>query len=163
MSQKQYPLENKTYETFSEQQTLQIGETIGKQAQPGSLYCLVGDLGTGKTVLARGMARGLGVTGSIVSPTFTIVHEYQGRLPYYHFDIYRLEDEDELDEIGWNDYLGRGGVCLVEWADLAAEAMPSDAWWVYLSKDLSKGVNYRKIQVHRGPMTYDDSGDRGGR
>lgn len=136
-----------TLESYSEKETWEIGRQLGETALPSSIYALVGDLGVGKTVLAKGMASGLGVVEDIVSPTFTIVREYSGRLPYYHFDIYRIEDEEELLEIGWDEYIGLGGVCLIEWADLVPEAMPKDTIWVRIEKDLSKGVNYRKITI----------------
>jgi len=138
------------YETHSEQETFDLGFRLGQQAEPGDVFCLSGDLGCGKTVLARGMARGLGIEDPITSPTFTIVQEYEGRLPFFHFDIYRLEEEDELYEIGWNDYPDRGGVVLVEWADLIPEAMPESAAWMKVEKDLSKGADYRKITIHKG-------------
>ena len=146
-----------TLESYSEKETLEIGKQLGEAALPSSIYALVGDLGVGKTVLAKGMASGLGVEEDIVSPTFTIVREYSGRLPYYHFDIYRIEDEEELLEIGWDEYIGLGGVCLIEWADLVPEAMPKDTIWVRIEKDLAKGVNYRKITIE-GPF-YDHIGN----
>ena len=95
------------FESFDEQQTYEFGQQIGREAQPGSVYCLVGNLGTGKTIMAKGLAVGLGIDEDIVSPTFTIVQEYQGRLPFYHFDIYRIMDEDEVFEIGWDEYVKR--------------------------------------------------------
>ena len=138
------------FESFDEQQTYEFGQQIGREAQPGSVYCLVGNLGTGKTIMAKGLAVGLGIEEDIVSPTFTIVQEYQGRLPFYHFDIYRIMDEDELFEIGWDEYVNGNGVCLVEWADQVPEAIPPEAIWLTIEKDLSKGVAYRKITVSEG-------------
>lgn len=150
------------YETTSEQETFDFGFRLGQTAPGGSVFALVGDLGTGKTVIARGMARGLGIQAPIVSPTFMILREYRpdyhrdddasrdeysGRLPFFHFDIYRLEDEDELYAIGWEDYINQNGVCLVEWADLVREAMPEETIWMKVEKDLSKGAAYRKISV----------------
>ena len=146
-----------TFESFSEKETFEIGKKLGETALPGSIYALVGDLGVGKTVIAKGVAEGLGVVEDIVSPTFTIVREYSGRLPYYHFDIYRIEDEEELLEIGWDEYIGLGGVCLVEWADLVEEAMPPDTIWVWIGKDLAKGVDYRKITIEGS--VYDHLGN----
>ncbi|MBQ4188283.1 MAG: tRNA (adenosine(37)-N6)-threonylcarbamoyltransferase complex ATPase subunit type 1 TsaE [Firmicutes bacterium] len=146
-----------TFESFSEKETFEIGKKLGETALPGSIYALVGDLGVGKTVIAKGVAEGLGVVEDIVSPTFTIVREYSGRLPYYHFDIYRIEDEEELLEIGWDEYIGLGGVCLVEWADLVEEAMPPDTIWVRIGKDLAKGVDYRKITIEGS--VYDHLGN----
>ena len=135
------------YESTGEQFTYQLGRELGEKAQPGTVFALIGDLGTGKTILAKGMAEGLGIHREIVSPTFTIVQEYEGRLPFYHFDIYRLEDEDELFEIGWDEYTTRGGVCLVEWADQVPEAMPPETVWIRINKDLSKGADYRRIEI----------------
>lgn len=137
-------------ESYEEKETFAIGQKLGQSAQPGSIFCLVGDLGTGKTILAKGMAEGLGIKEDIVSPTFTIVQEYQGRLPFYHFDIYRIMDEDELFEIGWDEYINGNGVCLVEWADQVPEAIPPEAVWLTIQKDLSKGISYRKITVSEG-------------
>ncbi len=138
------------FESFDEQQTFEFGQQIGREAQPGSVYCLVGNLGTGKTIMAKGLASGLGIDEDIVSPTFTIVQEYQGRLPFYHFDIYRIMDEDELFEIGWDEYVNGNGVCLVEWADQVPEAIPPEAIWLTIEKDLSQGISYRKITVSEG-------------
>lgn len=135
-------------ESFSEQETFLLGKKLAEEAKSGDLFCLLGDLGTGKTVLARGMAEGLKIGQRIQSPTFVIVREYHdGKLPFYHFDLYRLEDEDELYAIGWEEYLGKDGVILVEWADLMPEAMPEDARWIRIGKDLSKGVDYRRIII----------------
>ena len=114
------------FETYSEEETRGLGKRLGEEAAPGSVYALIGDLGTGKTVSAKGMALGLGIAAPIVSPTFLILREYrdEGRMPFFHFDIYRLEDEDELFAIGWEEYMNGNGVCLVELADLVPEAMP---------------------------------------
>ena len=137
-------------ETHSEAETRAIGQELGSQAKPGQVYCLYGDLGVGKTAFSKGFASGMGVTADVVSPTFTIVHEYIGRLPLCHFDIYRLGSEDELWDIGWDDYTGGDKVCLVEWADLLPEAMPPDAYWICIEKDLTQGVEYRKITIKQG-------------
>ena len=137
--------------THSEEETFALGKAIGEAAKPGSVFCLSGDLGSGKTVLAKGMAAGLGITDDIVSPTFTLVQEYQGNLPFYHFDIYRLADEEALLDIGWEEYIEAGGVCLVEWADQVAEAMPPEAEWLTFERDLTQGAEYRRItRSHRG-------------
>ena len=112
----------------NETDTRSLGAALAKDMQPNQVYALVGDLGAGKTTLAKAIARGLGVTETLTSPTFTIVQEYEsGRLPLYHFDVYRVSDEDELFEIGLEDYFHRGGVCLIEWADLIEDLLPQDA------------------------------------
>lgn len=136
------------YESFDEKDTFAIGETIGKQTKPGEVYALLGDLGVGKTVLTKGLAKGLGITEAVNSPTFTIVQIYeQGRLPLYHFDVYRIADPEEMDEIGYEDYFFGEGVCLVEWANLIEELMPPRTKWITIEKDLSKGFSYRKITI----------------
>ena len=135
-------------ETFSEKETRALGEELGRQAVPGSLYTLTGDLGTGKTVFTQGFARGLGITEHVNSPTFTIVQEYDGgRLPFYHFDVYRIGDLEEMDEIGYEDYFYGDGVCLIEWAELIGELLPEQRIAVRIEKDLEKGFDYRKITV----------------
>ena len=114
--------------TNSAEETRRTAALMGKEAFPGEVLALIGDLGTGKTTLAKAIARGLGVTETLTSPTFTIVQEYDtGRLPLYHFDVYRVNDEDELFEIGLEDYFHKGGVCLIEWADLIEDLLPEDA------------------------------------
>lgn len=135
-------------EAHSYQETEKIGEELAKASQPGQVYALDGDLGTGKTVLARGFARGMGIQEDIASPTFTIVHEYTDQqTPLFHFDIYRLPDPDALWDIGWDDYLERGGVCLVEWASQLKSEMPEDTIWIQIEKDLSQGTDYRRITI----------------
>lgn len=135
-------------ETFSEKETRSFGEQLGKRAVPGTLYTLTGDLGTGKTVFTQGFARGLGITEHVNSPTFTIVQEYDGgRLPFYHFDVYRIGDIEEMDEIGYEDYFYGNGVCLIEWAELIGELLPEQRIAVRIEKDLEKGFDYRKITV----------------
>ena len=135
-------------ETFSEKETRALGEELGRQAVPGSLYTLTGDLGTGKTVFTQRFARGLGITEHVNSPTFTIVQEYDGgRLPFYHFDVYRIGDLEEMDEIGYEDYFYGDGVCLIEWAELIEELLPLKRTAIRIEKDLEKGFDYRKITV----------------
>ena len=135
-------------ETFSEKETRVLGEELGRQAVPGSLYTLTGDLGTGKTVFTQAFARGLGITEHVNSPTFTIVQEYDGgRLPFYHFDVYRIGDLEEMDEIGYEDYFYGDGVCLIEWAELIEELLPPERTAIRIEKDLEKGFDYRKITV----------------
>ena len=133
-------------ETFSEKETRELGEKLGRLAAPGSIYTLTGDLGTGKTVFTQGFARGLGITEHVNSPTFTIVQEYDGgRLPFYYFHVYRIVDIEEMDEIGYEDYFYGEGVCLIEWAELIAELLPVHRTAVRIEKDTEKGFEYRKI------------------
>ena len=135
-------------ETFSETDTRAFGEKLGREALPGTVYTLTGDLGVGKTVFTQGFARGLGVTEHVNSPTFTIVQEYgDGRLPFYHFDVYRIGDIEEMDEIGYEDYFYGEGVCLIEWAGLIRELLPDRRTTIRIEKDLEKGFDYRKITI----------------
>ncbi|MCR4691153.1 MAG: tRNA (adenosine(37)-N6)-threonylcarbamoyltransferase complex ATPase subunit type 1 TsaE [Lachnospiraceae bacterium] len=132
--------------TDSEQQTYEFGRQIGADAKPGQIYALSGDLGVGKTVFAKGFARGLSIEEAVSSPTFTIMQVYEeGRLPLYHFDIYRLEEPEEMDEIGYEDYFFGDGVCLVEWADKMPEIMPKETVWIRIEKDLENGFSRRVI------------------
>ena len=136
------------YETFSAAETHALGKKIGETAKPGDVYTLVGDLGVGKTVFTQGIADGLGITEPVSSPTFTIVQVYEeGRLPLYHFDVYRIGDIEEMDEIGYEDYFYGEGVCLIEWADLIREILPEQMCRVTIEKDLEKGFDYRKITL----------------
>ena len=138
----------KIYETASPGETWQLGHDMGKCALAGQVYCLDGDLGTGKTVFAQGFAAGLGVDGPVNSPTFTILQVYEdGRLPLYHFDVYRIGDVEEMDEIGYEDCFYGEGVCLVEWSELVREILPEDAVHVRIEKDVDKGFDYRRITV----------------
>ena len=124
----------------NETDTRTLGAKLAAQMQPNQVYALIGDLGTGKTTLAKAIARGLGVTETLTSPTFTIVQEYDtGRLPLYHFDVYRVNDEDELFEIGLEDYFHKGGVCLIEWADLIEDLLPEDAVTIRLAYGEEEG------------------------
>lgn len=122
------------YLSRSEAETESIGETLGKRLRPGTVLAFRGDLGMGKTAFTRGLARGLGCTGRVTSPTFTIVNEYEGKIPLFHFDMYRLPDSDALFDIGWEDYLGRGGVCAVEWSERVGDALPEDTVWVSIAR-----------------------------
>ena len=123
------------YLSHSELETEAAGEALGRSLSPGAVLAYRGDLGMGKTAFTRGLARGLGYTGRVTSPTFTIVNEYEGgRLPLFHFDMYRLADADALFDIGWEDYLDRGGVCAVEWSEQVAEAMPPETVYVTISR-----------------------------
>lgn len=135
-------------ETRSEQETYELGRRLGEQAVPGQVFTLVGDLGVGKTVFTKGLAVGLGITEQISSPTFTIVQVYEeGRLPFYHFDVYRIGDLSEMDEIGFEDYVYGQGVSLIEWANLIEEILPDVYTEVTIEKDLEQGFDYRKIQI----------------
>ncbi len=136
------------YETFSPEETRALGRKIGAEAKPGSVYTLVGDLGVGKTVFTQGIAEGLEIEESICSPTFTIVQVYEeGRMPFYHFDVYRIGDIEEMDEIGYEDYFYGEGVCMIEWANLIEEILPERRWDITIEKDLEKGFDYRKITI----------------
>ena len=135
-------------ESFSPQDTYELGKRIGETAEAGSVITLIGDLGVGKTVFTQGLAAGLGITEPVNSPTFTIVQIYEGgRLPFYHFDVYRIGDVSEMDEIGYEDCFYGEGVCLIEWADLISEILPEKYTRVTISKDLEKGFDYRKITI----------------
>lgn len=135
-------------ETLKPEETYELGRKLGEAAVPGSVYCLNGDLGVGKTVFTQGFAAGLGIVGAVNSPTFTIVQQYDdGRLPFYHFDVYRIGDISEMDEIGYEDCFYGDGVSLVEWAGLIEELLPEHAVTVTIEKDLQRGFDYRKITV----------------
>ncbi len=131
-------------------QTEAVGEALGKMLRPGTVLAFRGELGMGKTAFTRGLARGLGCTGRVTSPTFTIVNEYSGPIPLFHFDLYRLSGPEELWDIGWDDYLARGGVCAVEWSERAADALPPDTLWVTISR-LEADENGRVIHAEGGP------------
>ncbi|MBQ8185219.1 MAG: tRNA (adenosine(37)-N6)-threonylcarbamoyltransferase complex ATPase subunit type 1 TsaE [Lachnospiraceae bacterium] len=135
-------------DSYSAKETLEIGRQMGEKAVPGTVYTLIGDLGVGKTVFTQGFARGLGITEPISSPTFTIIQEYDdGRLPFYHFDVYRIGDVEEMEEIGYEDYFYGNGVCLIEWANLIPEILPERITRITIEKDLEKGFDYRRITV----------------
>ena len=135
-------------ETFSPEETFAFGEELGNNARPGQVYTLIGDLGVGKTVLTQGIAKGLGIDEAICSPTFTIVQEYHtGRMPFYHFDVYRIGCVEEMDEIGFDDYVYGEGLTMIEWANLIEEILPDHFWQIMIEKDLEKGFDYRMITV----------------
>ena len=149
----------KVIETFEEEATRKLGEELGKIVSPGTVCTLNGDLGVGKTVFTQGFAKGLGITEPVNSPTFTIVQEYQeGRIPLYHFDVYRISDVEEMEEIGYEDYFYGEGVCLIEWAQLIEEILPSKLTEITIEKDLEKGFDYRRITI-KGEE-YEDISDR---
>lgn len=138
----------KIIETNTAKETFEFGKKIGKEAKPGQVYTLIGDLGVGKTVFTQGIAEGLGIEDAISSPTFTIVQIYEeGRLPLYHFDVYRIGDVEEMEEIGYEDYFYGEGVSLIEWANLIEEILPDQYTEIRIEKDLEKGFDYRKITV----------------
>ena len=142
-------MENKQIlDSLSEKETFEIAKKLAEQARAGEVYCLSGDLGVGKTVFTKGFAAGLGITEPVSSPTFTIVQIYEeGRLPLYHFDVYRIEDIEEMEEIGYEDCFYGEGVCLVEWADLIKEILPEKRKKILIEKDLEKGFDYRRITI----------------
>lgn len=135
-------------ESRSEKETWDLGYKMGAGAQPGSIIVLDGDLGVGKTVFTAGFAKGLGIKTAICSPTFTILQVYEeGRLPLYHFDVYRIADSSEMDEIGFDEYAFGPGVCLIEWGSRIADILPGGTRFITIEKDLEKGFDYRSIKV----------------
>lgn len=135
-------------ESFSSEDTFNIGYEIGKSAAPGSVYTLIGDLGVGKTVFTQGVAAGLGIREAVNSPTFTILQVYdEGRLPFYHFDVYRIGDPEEMYEVGFEDYVYGDGVSLIEWANLIEDILPKEYTEVLIEKDLVRGTDYRRITI----------------
>ncbi|MBR4768229.1 MAG: tRNA (adenosine(37)-N6)-threonylcarbamoyltransferase complex ATPase subunit type 1 TsaE [Lachnospiraceae bacterium] len=142
------------YETYQPEETYEIARKCAEALQPGDVLCLNGELGVGKTVFAKGLAAGLGVTEDVVSPTFTILKEYtSGRLPFYHFDVYRIDDPDEMTEVGFEEYLYGCGVSVIEWSMLIAELIPKEAIRVTIEKAPEKGMDYRRITVSRREVT----------
>lgn len=138
----------RVYETKSPEETFELGRQIGASAYAGSVYTLIGDLGVGKTVFTKGVAAGLGITEPVCSPTFTIVQVYEeGRIPFYHFDVYRIGDVEEMDEIGYEDYIYGDGISLIEWANLIADILPPRYHQVTIEKNLEKGFDYRRITI----------------
>lgn len=136
-------------ETFSPEETFLFGKELGENAKPGEVYTLIGDLGVGKTVLTQGIAKGLEIEEPISSPTFTIVQVYEeGRMPFYHFDVYRIGDIEEMDEIGYEDYFYGNGLTMIEWANLIEEILPERYKEITIEKDLEKGFDYRKITIN---------------
>ena len=137
-----------TIDSFSEEDTRSFAKDLANKAQKGDVIALIGDLGAGKTAFTKGFAEGLGIDEPVTSPTFTIVQIYEsGRLPLYHFDVYRIGDVSEMDEIGYEEYFYGEGVSIMEWADLAEPILPDDVTVITMEKDMSKGADYRKITV----------------
>ena len=136
------------YKSNSETETFDLGVKMGQQAKSGQLYCLLGDLGVGKTRFTKGFAKGLGIDEHITSPTFTIINEYEtDDLKFNHFDVYRIGSIDEMDELGYEDYFYGDGITFVEWANLIEELIPHTAIWIEIKKDLEQGFNYREIEI----------------
>ena len=135
-------------ESNSPEETLRVGKELGERAYAGQVFTLTGDLGVGKTVFTQGLAKGLGIDEPVNSPTFTIVQEYDGgRLPFYHFDVYRIGDIEEMEEVGFDDYVMGEGVSLIEWADLIREILPDKRTEILIEKNLERGFDYRRITV----------------
>lgn len=144
-------MENRVVETNSWKETFELGKELGEQAVKGTIICLNGDLGVGKTVFTQGFAQGMEIDEPINSPTFTIVQEYtSGRMDFYHFDVYRISDVSEMDEIGYEDYFFGNGVCLIEWASIIEEIIPEDIINITIEKELEKGFDYRRITIKKG-------------
>jgi tRNA threonylcarbamoyladenosine biosynthesis protein TsaE len=136
-------------ETNNPKETFEVGKNLGENAIAGDIFTLNGDLGVGKTVFTQGVAAGLGITEHVNSPTFTIVQVYEtGRIPFYHFDVYRIGDIEEMDEIGYEDYFFGQGLCIIEWAGLIEELIPENARHITIEKNLEKGFDYRKITIN---------------
>ena len=139
-----------TVESYSAADTFAYGKALGEKAAPGEIYALAGDLGVGKTVFTQGFAAGLGIMEPVNSPTFTILQSYEdGRLPLHHFDVYRIGDVEEMEEIGCEDCFYGEGVCLIEWADLIREILPKDCIRITIEKNLAEGFDYRQITIER--------------
>lgn len=135
-------------ESLNPEDTFKAGVELGRKAEPGQIYTLFGDLGVGKTVFTKGVAEGLGIKEPVNSPTFTILQEYnEGRMPLYHFDVYRIADVEEMYEIGYEDYFFGEGVCIVEWAELISDLLPENVINITIKKDLEKGFDYRIIEI----------------
>jgi len=147
-------MEAGTVETHSSEETFALGQKMGRAAEPGEVICLDGDLGVGKTVFTKGFAAGLGITENVNSPTFTIMQIYgDGRLPLYHFDVYRIADVSEMDEIGYEEYFYGDGVCLIEWANRIPEILPEHCIHVQIAKDPEQGFDYRRIRIEETGKT----------
>lgn len=137
------------YYSNSPTETAALAERFAAELKPGDVITLNGDLGAGKTAFAQGLAKGLGITEYLSSPTFTIVNCYEGRLPLYHFDVYRIADEEEMYEIGYDEYIDGDGVCVIEWAELIKDILPPERYDIVIKKDYEKGEDYREIIIER--------------
>lgn len=141
-------MSRQVYESWSAKDTLQLGSRLGKLCKAGDIILLNGDLGVGKTVFSKGLGKGLGIMEPISSPTFTILQVYEeGRIPLYHFDVYRISDLEEMEEIGYEDYFYGGGVCLIEWAEQIREILPDRTVEITIAKNLERGFDYREIVI----------------
>ena len=141
-------MEQGVFHSQSPDDTYHLGMELGVSCCPGQVYTLTGDLGVGKTLFTQGFAAGLGITEPVSSPTFTILQVYDtGRLPLYHFDVYRIGDVEEMEEVGWEDYIYGQGVCIVEWSELVQSILPEQRTQILIEKDLEKGFDYRKISI----------------
>ncbi len=143
-------------ESFSHQDTKKLGHSMGQKAIAGQVFCLVGDLGAGKTVFTKGFAEGLGISEPISSPTYTILQVYEeGRLPFYHFDVYRINDEDEMYDIGYEEYIYGNGISFIEWANLIEEILPEKYTYIKIEKNPEKGFDYRRLTIEEREKKYD--------
>ena len=140
----------RVFDSYSLEDTQKVAQSIAAELKGGEFIAMYGDLGAGKTAFVQGLAKALGITNPVTSPTFTIVNEYEGRLPLFHFDVYRITDSDEMYEIGYDDYIAAGGVCIVEWAELIEDILPIDYYKITILKDDAKGFDYRKIIFEKG-------------
>ena len=138
------------YESTSAEMTAELGRRIGRALNPGDIICIDGNLGVGKTVFTQGVAEGLGITESVCSPTFTLVQEYyEGRIPLYHFDVYRISGPWDMDDLGYEDYFYGDGVCMIEWGRMIDDLLPPETIYIKIEKDLEKGFDYRKITISK--------------
>lgn len=144
-------MENKNIviETNSPEETFKLGFDMGKKAKEGEVYCLNGDLGVGKTIFTKGFAKGLGIDENITSPTYTLVNEYNGEFKFYHFDVYRINDAEEMEEIGFDEYIYSDAIVLIEWSDKIKELLPENIIKIHIKKDLKKGLEFRKIILNK--------------
>lgn len=137
-------------ESLSSETTYKLGEAIGRQVRPGDIICLDGDLGVGKTVFTQGLAKGLGIDEPVCSPTFTLIQQYEdGRIPLYHFDVYRISGPWDMDELGYEEYFFGEGICLIEWGSLIGELLPDNTVYITIEKNNEKGFEYRRITISR--------------
>ncbi|AUG56599.1 tRNA threonylcarbamoyladenosine biosynthesis protein TsaE [Acetivibrio saccincola] len=146
----------KEFKTFSQEETIEIGKALGRLLNTGDIVCINGDLGTGKTVFTNGIAKSLGIKEHITSPTFTIVNEYSGRVPFYHFDVYRISDSEEMFEIGFEEYLYGEGIVVIEWADIIKDILPEEVIQVTIKKNLDLGIDARIIEIVFNGSKYRD-------